>query len=268
MGFEQGAEFVRRFIGMALSLGILAAVMGNARAEIVRITVTNQGNSSFSLTPLWFGFDDGTFDLFTPGGTASNSLRDLAEEGIVSGLAADFGMAGAQGVVGAPGGFGPAPVIEPGETGSALVDVDFMQERFLNFASMVIPSNDSFFGTPAPIEIFDAAGNFVGGGNSRSIQLFGNQIWDAGTEVNNTMGAAFSTVGGSGSLENGTVQLLAAGGLDNFLNTGTPIGTITDLISPSEAFATITVSAVPEPSSLLLLAAGVGAFSQIRRRRS
>lgn len=253
-----------------LALAILLSSQHNlARAGLVSLTVTNEGNSSFTLTPVWFGFDNGTFDLFTPGSAASGSLEALAEEGAVGGLQTDFGGSGTQGVITAPGGFPGAPVIEPGESGSVTVDVDMLQNRFLNFASMVIPSNDSFIGTPAPIEIFDAGGNFVGGGNSRTLTIFGNQIWDAGTEVNNTFGSPFSGQPAAGQAdENGVVRLLAPPGLDNFLNTATPIGNITNLIVPGQAFATLTITAVPEPSSMALLVFGVGSALLRRRRRA
>lgn len=117
--------------------------------------------------------------MFTPGNAAPPALEALAEDGIVGGLQSSF-VSGMQGVVAAPGGFAGAPVIEPGETGSVTIDVDMLQNRFFNFASMVIPSSDSFIGSPDSIEVFDVAGNFVGGGNSVEFSILGNQIWDAG----------------------------------------------------------------------------------------
>lgn len=66
--------------------------------------------------------------------------------------------------------------------------------------------------------------------------------------MNDTFGAAFSTVGGVSTDENGTVQLQVPGGLDNFHNTGTPIGNISDLIAGNEVVARISISAAPEPS--------------------
>lgn len=238
----------------------------SAKSELVVVTVSNPGNSSFALTPTWFGFDNGSFDLFAPSTSASAALEALAEGGDVTGIQASFG-AGVQGVVAAPGGFAGAPVIEPGESGSFTIDVNKSQDRFFNFASMVIPSNDSFIGSSTPIEIFDTNGNFLSGGNSHAVSIVGSQIWDAGTDVNNTMGAAFSAVGGSATDQNGVVAALAAGGLDNFLNTGTPIGTVTDLIAPSEVVASISISAVPEPSGFALLSAGVASLGFVRRRK-
>lgn len=245
---------------------LLAA--NTATAGMVKVTVTNHGNSSFSLTPLWFGFHGGGFDLFNPGSGASSSLEALAEEGVVSGLLADFSATspgGVQGVVLAPGGFPGAPIIEPGESATVDVDVDAMVNRFFSFASMIIPSNDTFIGTPSPVEVFDTSGNLLGG--SRTINIFGRQLWDSGTEVNNTMGAAFSTIPGTATDENGVVHLLQPPGLDNFLNSETPAGRIVNLIGPDQLVASITISGVPEPSTIISFSGLVGMLLWRRRRR-
>ncbi len=207
---------------------------GRVQAGLVTISISNPGNSSFSLTPLWYGFHDGGHDIFDPGQAASASLEMLAEDGIVSGLQSDFlatSPTGQQGVLVAPGGFPGAPVIEPGETASFTFH-RHLANRFLSFASMIIPSNDAFIGTPQAIEIFNADGSLAGGGNKRTLTISYGQIWDAGTEVNDTLGAAFSTVGGISTDENGVVELLPAGGLNNFLSTFTPAGQITSLFTP------------------------------------
>jgi hypothetical protein len=60
----------------------------------------------------------------------------------------------------------------------------------MTFASMVVPSNDAFIGNHDPwaIELFDAAGNFKG---KQVITVPGSMVWDAGTELNTEMDAAF-----------------------------------------------------------------------------
>ena len=63
----------------------------------IRISITNEGASSFSLTPLWFGFHDGGFDVFDVGAAASASLESLAEDGMTAGLEGDFEALGALG---------------------------------------------------------------------------------------------------------------------------------------------------------------------------
>ena len=254
----------------ALAIGLIAA--SAAQAELVTISISNPGNASFSLTPLWYGFHTGEFDLFNPGESASASLEALAEDGIVSGLQNDFLAmipTGQQGVLAAPGGFPVAPVIEPGESTSLTFNRD-LANRFFSFASMVIPSNDAFIGNPAAIELFNPDGSLLGGGNTTTINVFYEQIWDSGTEVNDTMGAAFSQIGGMSTDENGTVQLLGTGGLDNFLDTITAADTrITKLFTPGSTVATITITRVPEPASGgLALAAliSVGAINRRQRR--
>ncbi|MEM8866471.1 MAG: hypothetical protein AAGF31_13080, partial [Planctomycetota bacterium] len=91
----------------------------------IQVSIVNEGNSDFTLTPLWFAFQDGTFDTFDIGSAASSSIEAIAEDGIVDGLVDDFNASGQpglrQGVVTAPGGFAGAPVIEPGETGTAFI---------------------------------------------------------------------------------------------------------------------------------------------------
>lgn len=253
---------------IAVSMWSAIELSGVARADLINISISNPGSSSFSLTPLWYGFHDGGFDVFDPGATASGALEALAEDGIVSGLQSDFSMfapLGQQGVLAAPGGFAGAPIIEGGETASFTFNLS-SSNRFLSFASMVIPSNDSFIGNPNAIEIFNADGTFVGGGSSRTLTILYENIWDAGTEVNDTLGAAFSLVGGTSTDENGIIGLLPPGGLDNFLNTQTPLGTIDRLFSPGSTVATITITAVPEPSSMALLAM-VGTSFVVARRR-
>ena len=239
-----------------------------AFGQHLEISITNEGNSDFFVTPLWFGLHDGTHDIFNAGEAASAALQSLAEEGNVAGLQGDFG--GVQGLLANAAGFEGAPVIDPGETAMDSVMVDApLAARYFSFASMVIPSNDSFLGNDDPMayEIFDASGDFTG---PLTIQVFGSNIWDAGTEQNTTMGAAFSAVGGDRADQQGVVSLLGAGGLDNFAGTGIPTGnTIQDLIGDTELLATIQITeAVPEPSGWVLVGLGATALGIVRRRRS
>lgn len=242
----------------------------------IRVTVVNEGNSSFSLTPFWFAFHDGSFDTFDVGAAATMSLEMLAEDGIVDGLVDDFTASGPngdrQGVVGAPQGFGPAPVIEPGETGRSYITLaDESTTPYFSFASMIIPSNDSFVGNSNPMayEVFDGLNGINGG--TFTIQLFADDLYDSGTEDNIGMGAAFSTIGGTASDTIGGV-IAAAGDLSEFLDTDTPAGTtITELIGANQLVATISVTRVPEPSTGLIavaLAMGLIGLNTARRRRA
>jgi len=239
---------------------VLALVFAaNASADVIQISVTNnQPAGGFAFAPVWFGLHDGTYQTFTAGGAASSTIQTTAELGTPSALLTAFAGHGDQTVVGS------AP-IGPGSGGSSVLNVaDPSMNRFLSFASMVVPSNDFFMGNADPLafEIFSAAGAFLG---PRTIQVYGSNIWDAGTEVNDiTFGAAF-IVGDdiTDHVDQGGVIALVFGGpdqasyLNSMLGRATPYGyDISHLISANDLIATIQISSVPEPSSLILLGAG------------
>ena len=245
------STIARRVIVTFVVLGTIATA-GSAIAQPLRIDVENLSpTGGFFLTPLWYGLHDGGFDLFDVGGAATPGLELIAEDGDPSVLEAEFAAPGRlQGVVLGENGFNPPPLIDTGESTFGIQQVfNPVAYRYFSFASMVIPSNDAFIGNenPTAYELYDAGGNFVG---PLVIDIFGDEIWDAGTEVNDTMGAAFSTVGGVASDEGGTVQVHP--GLGNFEGTGTPVGDIGAGLAPSAdvLFARITISQVPEPASL------------------
>ncbi|MEO0381696.1 MAG: spondin domain-containing protein, partial [Pseudomonadota bacterium] len=109
-----------------------------AHASSLRITVeNNQGAGGLSITPLYLGFHNGSFDAFDVGGTASTGVELIAETGIAS----TPGTAGTpiEGTTGVaqerlaadPNSFGAViasqsgpPPIQPGESESILVDID------------------------------------------------------------------------------------------------------------------------------------------------
>ncbi|MBB6430003.1 spondin domain-containing protein [Algisphaera agarilytica] len=252
------------------STGAIAQADGDIKVEVI-----NEGNSDFFLTPVWFGFHNGQFDFFNSGEAASASLEAIAEDGIVDGLVADFtaapGVPGdIQGVVSNPAGFGGAPVIDPGETATGFVTpINPSAYQYFSFASMIIPSNDTFIGNDNPFayqvftdsdEINDPSGVFT-------IQIFGSDLYDAGTEVNDGLGAAFSAAAGVSTDENGTVGPLGDENLLTFFDGQTAAGTtVTDFIGSGELLATINISIVPEPASASLLGLGVAALA-VRRRK-
>ena len=174
----------------------LMVVAEPVQAEEVVVTIENlsEENGLF-FTPVWVGFHAGGFDLFDAG-TATlpgSVLERLAEDGDVEAVQAEFDArvpSGVGGFVLGPEGFPDVPVFDPGETGSATFELDPTQNRYMSFAAMVVPSNDAFIGNdnPTSIELFDEAGNFVG---PQTIRILGSEVWDAGTEFNNEMDAAF-----------------------------------------------------------------------------
>jgi hypothetical protein len=182
--------------------------MTNASADVIRITVTDsQPAGGFGISPVWFGLHDGTYQTFSAGSAASSGVQTVAELGDPSGLVSAFAGHGDQVVVGS------APM-GPGGTASGLLSVaDPTMNRFLSFGAMVVPSNDFFMANedPQAFEIFDAAGTFLG---PKTIMVFGRNVWDAGTEVNDIgFGAAF-IVGDDATdhvAENGVVALVFGG---------------------------------------------------------
>ena len=245
-----------------LALTVLGMASSAARADFIRISVTNnQPAGGFAITPVWFGLHDGTFNLFNPGGAASPSLRTVAELGDTGPLRAAFSGRGPQTTLTSGG--TPPPFL-PGQSNS--VDLNVLNPattRFLSFAAMVVPSNDLFVGNSDPLAfaLFNAAGAFAG---PQTIQIFGRMVWDAGAEVNNIANGPAFVVGVDATLgarENGTVHLFfsdpnAASYLASINGVVTPGGTISHSFGPNELIATIRINAVPEPSSLAL--AGIG----------
>lgn len=181
-------------LAAAASLAVLAGA--SAHAVPITITVTNtQETGGLSLTPLYLAFTDGAddaFDAFDAGQAASAGTQEIAELGSFGTLrgermAADPDALGA--VVGAPEGFPGGPIIEPGETGSVTIDVDPTSQRFVQFLSMIVPSNDAFVGLDDAVALFGEDGAFLG---PRSFDLTAALAYDAGTEVNDPAnGGAF-----------------------------------------------------------------------------
>lgn len=186
--------------------------IGDGEAITVTVTNTLEEGGTF-LTPVWFGFHDGeNFDLWTDGEAASGGLERIAEDGVVEGIAAEFNQEVGDGGVDATiiGGLGVPGPIDPGESASFTLNVnpDQVGQGFFTWATMVIPSNDAFLASPDdPLQdfIFDEDGNFAG---PLVIERFGNDVLDAGTEVNTEEDAAFlnQTAPDQGTPENGVVR--------------------------------------------------------------
>lgn len=179
-----------------------------ASAGLVGVTVVIENLAPANgtwLTPVWVGFHSGTFDAFDTGSAASTALERLAEDGNAGPLSALY--SGEEAVIQADTG---VPQLAPGETATRtfVLDSSDPANRYFSFATMVIPSNDAFIGNDDPLahRVFDDSGNFLGG----YITITGDQVLDAGTEVNDELpqNTAFfgQTTPNTGVDENGVVH--------------------------------------------------------------
>ena len=169
----------------------------------IRIPVTNTSpDGGIFLTPFWFGAHDDGFDLFEIGAAASPGLEEIAEDGTFEAIAAELLAADPEARGGAF--FGAGGLIATGETASANLVLDDDGSRFLSLAAMILPSNDAFVGTDDAIELIGTDGGFLG---ARTLTFLGEDVLDAGTEVNTETEAAFINQTGpdTGETEGGVI---------------------------------------------------------------
>ncbi len=248
----------------------------------IRVTIDNMNSSEgFFFTPVWLSAQNGSFDLYDRGTFSQPNwpgMTAIAENGNTGPLDAAFhasgaGMAGGRSLVVTANTIGP-PVFNPGESATVMFDIgDPTVNRFLSYASMVIPSNDLFFGNDNPMahELFDVHGNFNG---PMEILIFGHMVNDNGTEVNNAYGdAAFSLNDGQAMPEYNPIRAFFtdpgdADYLASFLGTQTAsLDTINSVFGPQDVIARIRIDQIPAPGSLAFLMVGGLAATGRRRRR-
>ena len=202
------------------------SLIGNGQIEV---TLTNLSPDDGSLlTPIFVATQDGVYDFFDVGSAASENLERLAEDGDVgpriAAAIASGGVGEAQATSGGP--------VAPGEsrTLTFFADPSNPLTRYLSYASMVIPSNDAFIANDSPLELdlFDDGGNLIRRVGDSAYIVAGNEIWDAGTEVNDEVPentAALAQVApDTGVDENGVVT--AHPGFQGSEGLGGPIGNI------------------------------------------
>ena len=231
--------------------------VGDGEAVVVTVTNALPAGGTF-VTPVWFGFHDGAnFDAFTLGEAASTGLERLAEDGSVEGIAAEFNeQVNGNGIdatiVGGTGVPGP---IDPGESASFTINVNPAQvgQGFFTWVTMIIPSNDAFLAVPDdPLAdpIFDENGNFI----PLTIQRFGSDVLDAGTEVNNELDAAFlnQTARDTGLDENGVVA--AHPGFNGSVGNpnATPVNILGGTTAPGAVIDPVIGDFTVDPTQLLL----------------
>ena len=253
---------------LRLSAGALTATLLATSASALTLEVSITNNSAVDglfLTPVLSIFHDGSFDTFDQGAAASAGVEAIAEGGDVSTSLADATTASTNAQVATnPAGFGGAPLIDPGETATLLFEVN-SSDRYFSFLSMVIPSNDLFIGNDNPLayEVFDTAGAFT---NIGPISIFGGDVWDGGTELNDNLGAAFNSGGGVSTDTTDVISRLAS--LSYLLGEGRGAGgTVGSVQGAQDLLATIQIAPVPLPAGLPLLALGLGALGLAKRHK-
>lgn len=244
--------------------GCLAAGSADAQSQRVRVTVQNTAASGGTfLTPVFVGFDNGSFDLFDVGGMASPGLELVAELGDTSLLTTEFSAGSGprfSGTLASPVGM---PILAPGESVSQDFTIDLAGSTNLTLATMLLPTSDFFLGTSSSLNL----------GNLRStpFSMLLSNIYDAGTEAN-----AFATSPATGlfpGLPPGD-PLLSPNDPNNLIRLvgSDPFADFSDLpaggFNPPLSGLLVTVTAVPEPSSMAAIGViAIGGYF-VRRRRA
>lgn len=203
-------RYTMKIIKTILLTAAMASVSALQATEIkVKVEVLTPTGGVF-LTPLWVGFHDGNFDSYDLGSMASAGIERIAEDGDASELSALFQSTTSNSqdaVILNPEGFAGAPVFEPGSSSTMVFDLDENNQKYLSYASMIIPSNDAFVANDDPMahRLFDDDGQFVG---PFSITIYGSQVRDAGTEENTETDAAFinQSAGNTGNMTSDNIS--------------------------------------------------------------
>ena len=176
---------------------------------------------------------------------------------------------------------GPPPIL-PGQTLSeTFVLRTDDSNRYFSYVSMVLPSNDFFVANGDPLA-HDLESLFNGGGPI-SINVGGfnaSAVNDAGTEaetyVTSAANGLFGLTGGqngpdqpAGSLGLPIANVVGANPLDalNFVEGAQPLFDFNNGNLYPNGIATITLTAVPEPSTMLLTIGLIGSGLLLMRRR-
>jgi hypothetical protein len=258
--------------GLSLLIVSVAAPIAAATPIDITVTVTNlQQDEGAFLTPFFLATHSGAYDFFNNGMPASANVEALAEDGM-TGPRIDAALASGQVASALATPDGP---LAPGDSRSVTftVDPDDLLTQALSFASMVIPSNDAFIANDAPLalQLFDDDGDLIFREGASEFRVYGNNVWDAGTEINDEIpeNTAFlaQAAPNTGLIEGSVIH--PHQGFQGSAGFGGELGAILEAF-PNADFSiqgtpVASISIVPEPATLALL--GLGLLSSIRRER-
>lgn len=260
---------------LATGLGIASS---NAAAANIQVTITNNADAGGTyLTPAWFGFHDGSFDVFDTGSAASPALESLAEDGSTAALDSAFNLAQASGISGQANG---GPLAPSNSSTTVFNNLSATDNNWFSYAAMVIPSNDFFIGNNDPLA-WNIASLINGETDSLSFNVV--RVYDAGTEVNDFATSAgnglFANVsGGQGGPnqdtdENAFITIASGADFSSFANLGNVTGSDVSGFNFDnyDSIATIqlsAVAAVPEPETYAMFLAGLGLIGFMNNKRA
>jgi hypothetical protein len=163
----------------------------------------------FALSPGLYVVNEKGATLFREGRKAGGGLEAQAEDGNPEALVKWFEStdrdAGSHGIFNTPAGAGAPGPIGPGAAYE--FNVGAAPKMKLTLVTMFGQSNDYFYATGQPVELFDAAGEPLNGDITARFALY-----DAGTEVNQEAGvgrdqAPRQKAPNTGAAENGVVRV-------------------------------------------------------------
>ena len=253
-------SFVASF-AVAATLGFIS--LGNASAQTTQIRIDVEAPGAVAIAPSWGQFSATSNPLVAGGATATAGLELLAELGNPADL------------IGERGGmqlFGPLGGLTGNSSDSTVVSVN-NTDNWFNYAAMILPSNDWFVGTGAQVPELDVS-SLLGGAVGTSLNLVFTQVYDAGTEAEDfataappgTFGFAASTPPAGAADPIDTIRLVDLSGANPFEAFANAPADVSALDFRGQTVATVTLTVVPEPGSLVGLLV-IGGFGMLRRRR-
>ncbi len=263
--------------GLAAAIAAVAMPF-TTQAALVQLQVKVENlvaANGIAFAPLHLGFHRGTFDAFNIGEDATtpivSPIVSVAEGGSGSAWFPAFKAADPTATLGTVLPNPPGPLI-PGATGTATFTVDTDVNPFFTFASMAVPSNDFFIGNDDPMEnrLFDTNGALA----INQIEQLASEIWDAGSESFDPLGAAFLAVG-TNSLRTGQNSVVAFNFAElaafNGLVTGAGYTLDSQLRGDSAVYRisfAVVPAPVPLPAAFSLLLGGLGLLGVSTRRKA